>query len=210
MQILVSPTQLDLPPGTVIRVPATWQEYQTLAAQRGDGSVPRMKYCNGELFLMVPFPEHGKDASLLADLVKILLDAQALEYDSFTPITITLPESGGIEPDFCFYIESLDRVRGKKRINWQVDPPPDLVLEIDVTNYSDVDDYLPYQVPEVWMLKNGKLNVYTLNEDGYCLTQISPYFPDLQLQLTVDQYRQVAYEQSSSQAMRQLWQQFPG
>lgn len=136
MQILVSPTQLDLPAGTVIRVPATWQEYQTLAHQRGDGSIPRMKYCNGELFLMVPLPEHGKDANLMGRMVEILLDAQGLEYDSFTPIVMTLPEAGGIEPDFCFYIENLNQVRGKKRINWQIDPLPALVLEIDVTHYS--------------------------------------------------------------------------
>ncbi len=209
MQILITPTQLDLPAGTVIRVPATWQEYQTLADQRGDGSIPRMKYWNGELFLMVPLPEHGKDASLIADLTKVLLDAQGLEYDSFTPITMTLPESGGIEPDYCFYIQSLDQVRGKKRIDWQVDPPPDLVLEIDVTNYSNVNDYLPYQVPEVWMFKDNRLNIYILDGNAYRLTQASRYFPTLQLQAIVDQYRQIAYEQSSSQAIRQLRQRFP-
>ncbi|MBF2049080.1 MAG: Uma2 family endonuclease [Elainella sp. C42_A2020_010] len=209
MQILITPTQLDLPAGTVIRVPATWQEYQTLADQRGDGSIPRMKYCNGELFLMVPLPEHGKDASLIARIIEVLLDAQGLEYDSFTPITMTLPESGGIEPDYCFYIQSLDQVRGKKRIDWQVDPPPDLVLEIDVTNYSNVNDYLPYQVPEIWMFKGNRLNVYILNGNAYCLTQASRYFPSLQLQTIVDQYRQIAYEQSSSQAIRQLRQRFP-
>jgi Uma2 family endonuclease len=210
MQILVSPTQLDLPAGAVIRVPANWQEYQTIASQRGDGSIPRIKYCNGELLLMVPLPEHGKDANALADLIKVLLDAQRLEYDAFTPITMTLPESGGIEPDYCFYIQNLEQVRGKKRIDWQVDPPPDLVLEIDVTNYSNVNDYLPYRVPEVWMFKNDKLNLYTLDKNAYRLAEASRYFPDLQLQPIVDRFRQIAYERSSSQAVRQLRQQFPG
>lgn len=210
MLILISPSQIDLPAGAVIRVPATWQEYQAVAQQRGDRSVPRIKYCRGEMWLMSPLPEHGKDASFLADLIKVLLDVKGLEYDAFTPITMTLPESGGIEPDYCFYIDHLEQVRGKKRIDWQVDPPPDLILEIDVTNYSNVNDYLPYRVPEVWMFKAEALNLYRLEDDAYRLTSISRYFPDLQLPSLVQEYRSIAYQQSSSQAIRQLRRQFPG
>lgn len=209
MLILISSDQLNVPAGTVIRVPATWQEYQSVAKQRGDRSVPRIKYCNGEMLLMSPLPEHGKDASFVADLTKVLLDAQGLEYDAFTPITMTLPESGGIEPDYCFYIEHLNQVRGKKRIDWQVDPPPDLILEIDVTNYSNVNDYLPYQVPEVWMFQQDILNIHRLDRDMYSLAFTSRYFPELQLPEIVQYYRQIAYEQSSSQAIRQLRNQFP-
>jgi len=208
MLILITPTQLHLPAGVLIRVPATWQEYQALVHQRGDSSIPRIKYRNGEVLLMVPLPEHGKDVSLIADLIKVLLDAQALDYDSFTPITMTLPESSGIEPDYCFYIQSLDRVRGKKRIEWQVDPPPDLVLEIDVTSYSNVDDYLPYQVPEVWMFKNDALSIYQLGSNGYSLSLTSQYLLDLDVHAILEQYRRIAYEQSSSQAIRQLRHRF--
>jgi Uma2 family endonuclease len=208
MLILVSPTQINLPPGSVVRVPASWQDYQTLVNQRGDRSIPRLKYRNGEMLLMVPLPEHSKDVSLIADLIKVLLDAQGLDYDSLTPITMTLPESGGIEPDYCFYIQNLDRVRGKKRIDWQIDPPPDLVLEIDVTSYSSVEDYLPYQVPEVWMFKDNGLSIHRLNAYGYSLSQTSCYFPSLEMYPILEQYRRIAYEQSSSQAIRQLRQQF--
>lgn len=210
MLILISPSKINVPPGTVLRVPATWQEYQEVAQQRGDDSLPRIKYCTGEMLLMSPLPEHGKDAHLIARIVEVLLDAQGLEYDSFTPITMTLPESGGIEPDYCFYVENLDRVRGKKRIDWTADPLPDLVLEIDVTSYSNVNDYLLYQVPEVWMFKRDMLNIHILDQQTYRLVQTSHYFPDLQLQPIVAQCRQIAYQQSSSQAIRQLRRQFPG
>jgi Uma2 family endonuclease len=207
MLILISPEQLNLPAGSVVRVPATWHDYQRLAEQRGDGSIPRLKYRDGELLLMVPLPEHGKDASLIADIVKVLLDWQDLDYDSFTPITMTLPETDGVEPDYCFYIQNLERVRGKKRIDWQTDPPPDLVIEIDVTSYSNMDDYLPYRVPEVWMLKAQLLRVYRLQGDSYVANVNSQYFPGIQLQPLVAQCLQVAYEQSSRQAIRQLRQQ---
>ena len=71
-----------------------------------------------------------------------------------------LPEESGIEPDYCFYIDHWDAVSGKERIDWRSDLPPDLVLEIDITSYSDVQDYLPYRVPEVWLFRRRQLLIY--------------------------------------------------
>ena len=151
MFALVSTEKIQLPPGSVVRLPATWEDYQSLCQQRGDGSIPRIKYYDGEVLLMSPLPVHGRDANLISDIVKALLDRDEREYDAFTPVTMTLPEESGIEPDYCFYIDNWQAVSGKKRIDWQNDPPPDLVIEIDVTSYSDVQDYLPYRLPEVWL-----------------------------------------------------------
>lgn len=39
-----------------------------------------------------------------------------------------LPQESGIEPDYCFYIDNWQAVSGKERINWSIEPPPDLVL----------------------------------------------------------------------------------
>ena len=36
MFALISPEKIQLPPGAVVRLPATWQEYQTLCQQRLD------------------------------------------------------------------------------------------------------------------------------------------------------------------------------
>lgn len=48
------------------------------------------------------------------------------KYDGFTPVTMSLPEESGIEPDYYFYINNWEAVLGKKRIDWRQDPPPDL------------------------------------------------------------------------------------
>lgn len=111
---------------------------------------------------MAPLAKHGRDANLIADVIKVLLDHAGREYDAFTPVTMELPEQSGIEPDYCFYIDNWEAVSGKELINWSVDPPPDLVLEIDVTSYSNVNDYLPYQVPEVWLFRKNQLAIYQL------------------------------------------------
>lgn len=206
MFAIVSPEKIYLPPGTVVRIPATWENYLSLCQQRGDGSIPRIKYRTGEVLLMSPLPKHGRDASLIADIIKVLLDNNGREYDSFTPVTMELPPISGIEPDYCFYIDNWEAVSGKERIDWRVDPPPDLVLEIDVTSYSDVNDYLPYRVPEVWLFRQNQLTIYQLQATEYSLATHSRYFPDLNLQELIIKYRQIAYDRNTSTAIRQLRQ----
>lgn len=206
MFALVSPNEIQLPPGTVMRMPATWDEYQALNQQRGNNSIPRLKYRDGEVFLMAPLPQHGKDAHVIASLITILLDHLEREYDAFTPVTMELPEESGIEPDYCFYIDHWEAVSGKKRIDWRHDPPPDLVLEIDITSYSDVNDYLPYRVPEVWLFRRNRLRIYHLQENAYQENSQSRYFPGFNLQDMSDRALQIAYERNTSAATRDLRQ----
>jgi Uma2 family endonuclease len=207
MFALVSSEKIQLPAGSVVRLPATWQEYQSLCQQRGDGSIPRIKYRSGEVLLMSPLPVHGRDANLLADIVKALLDWDGREYDAFTPVTMTLPEESGIEPDYCFYIDNWQAVSGKKRIDWRQDPPPDLVIEVDVTSYSDVEDYLPYRVPEIWLFRQQQLSIYQLQESDYQPQTQSRYFPEFDLQSAIASCIQIAYERNTSAAIRHLKQQ---
>lgn len=142
MFALVSPEKIQLPAGAVVRLPATWQYYQILCQQRGDGSIPGIKYQRGEVILMSPLPKHGRDAHLIASVITTLLDYTGREYDAFTPVTMELPEESGIESDYCFYIENWQAVSGKEGINWTIDTPPDLLLEIDVTAIRDLRESL--------------------------------------------------------------------
>ncbi|QYO65030.1 Uma2 family endonuclease [Leptolyngbya sp. 7M] len=168
MYALISRERIQLPPGTVVRMPGTWQDYRALCDSRGDGSIPRIKYRNGEILLMSPLPKHGREAHLVAQVVIAILDQQNRNYEAFTPITMELPEEGGIEPDYCFYIDNWQAAVGRDRLQWGTDPAPDLVIEIDVTTYSDANDYAAYGVPEVWLLKkNRRLAIYSLQANAY-------------------------------------------
>ncbi|MDZ8106338.1 MAG: Uma2 family endonuclease [Nostoc sp. DedQUE12a] len=204
MFALVSPDKTQLPPGAVVRLPASWQDYQHLCEQRGDGSIPRIKYCNGEVLLMSPLPVHGRDAHLLANIAMALLDYDGREYDAFTPVTMSSPQESGIEPDYCFYIDNWQAISGKKRIDWEKDPPPDLVIEIDVTSYSNVEDYLPYRVPEIWLFRNHQLLIYQLLGENYQMQTKSRYFPDFDLDSAIARCVQIAYERNTSAAIRDL------
>lgn len=99
MYAVISPQDIQLPPGTVVRIPGTWHDYCQLRDSRGDGSIPRIKYRNGEILLMSPLLHHGREASILGDIVEVLLDSKTRNYEAFTPITMEIPQEGGIEPD---------------------------------------------------------------------------------------------------------------
>lgn len=206
MFAIVSPEKIQLPPGSVVRLPATWQEYQSLCDRRGDGSIPRIKYRHGEVLLMTLLSAHGRDANLIADIVKALLDRDGREYDAFTPVTMSLPPESGIEPDYCFYIDNWQAVSGKKRLDWRQDPPPDLAIEIDVTSYSDVADYLPYRVPELWLFKNQQLLIYQSQGNEYQLQSHSRYFPNFDLSSAIARCVSIAYDRNTSAAIRDFKQ----
>ena len=210
MFAVVTPEKIQLPPGAVVRLPGSWQDYRALTQQLGDRSIPRIKYRPGEILLMAPLPEHGHKANVIADVVKVLLDHLGQEYEAFTPITLELPEQSGIEPDYCFYIENWAAVAGKNRINWGVDPSPDLVIEVDITSYTDVNDYLPYRVPEVWLLRKKHLTIYQLQGDRYTIETSSRYFPNINVSETWQECFQIASERNSSVAIRQLRQKLAG
>ncbi len=201
---VVSTDNIQIPPGSVMRIPGSWSDFCQLRDSRGDGSIPRLKYRHGEILLMSPLPRHGREAHLVARVVEILLESQDRNYEAFTPITMELPEVGGIEPDYCFYIDNWQTVVGKDRIDWKVDPPPDLVIEIDVTSYTSELDFLPYQVPEVWLLKNYRLIIYQLEADRYVASNNSLYFPDVLIQETIERCFATAKEKGTGAAISEL------
>jgi Uma2 family endonuclease len=201
---VISADRISIPPGSMMRIPGTWEDFCQLRDSRGDGSIPRLKYHGGEILLMSPLPRHGREANIIADIVKVLLDSQGRNYEAFTPITMELPEVSGIEPDYCFYIDNWQTIVGKDRINWQVDPAPDLVIEIDVTSYTSELDFLPYNVPEVWLFKNYRLTIYQLEAGKYEVSNDSRYFPSLSLQDLMDACFLNAKEKGTGAAINEL------
>ncbi|MEM7727286.1 MAG: Uma2 family endonuclease [Cyanobacteria bacterium P01_A01_bin.45] len=204
MFAVVSPQKIHLPPGSVLKLPGDWNEYKSLCERLADRSSPRIKYRPGEILLMAPLPEHGRKVSLIADVVKVLLDFLGKEYESFTPITMELPSLSGVEPDYCFYIDNWETIAGKDRIDWSTEPPPDLAIEIDVTSYTDINDYLPCRLPEVWLFKKNQLKIYNLENEQYLEKKSSRYFPDMEVIEIVNESLQIAYSRNTSAAIREL------
>jgi Uma2 family endonuclease len=210
MYAVISKDRIQLPPGTVVHMPGSWQDYLAICVGRGDSSIPRIKYSNGGIALMSPLPQHGRKANILADIVKAILSSQNRNYEAFTPITMELTGWSGVEPDYCFYIDNWPSVVGKDRIDWVVDPPPDLAIEVDVTSYTNILDFLPYKVPEVWLLKADQLDIYHLQSESYVSQLTSQYFPGIDIKSLTAQCFETAKEKGTGTAMSELRQHLMG
>jgi hypothetical protein len=75
-----------------------------------------------------------------------------------------------------------------------------------VVSYSNVNDYLPYRVPEIWLFCKKQLLIYQLQGEEYILQEKSLYFPKIQLQEVITRCLQIAYERNTSAAIRDLKQ----
>jgi Uma2 family endonuclease len=159
----------------------TWQEFETILEELGDHRSARLAYDNGTLEMMMPLPEHEDDKEIIGDLIKALLEELDIEFRSLGSTTFKKSQTQGLEPDQCFYIQNEAAIRGKKRIDLSVDPPPDLAIEIDVTARTHPSIYEALGVPELWRFDQGKLQINVLQDGSYALVAESPNFLGLPL-----------------------------
>ncbi len=85
-----------------------------------------------------------------------------------------------VQPDAAYYIANEPEVRGKDSYDPEKDPPPDLVVEMDVTNTSvpRLPVLARIGVPEVWRFDGRRVHFYRLGRSGrYREVQRSAAFP---------------------------------
>src|SRR5438128_9276301 len=121
-------TVVNPPERRVILDGVSWETYQRLLAERGENSGTRFAYDEGALKIMSPSFEYDAAEEVLADIVKIALEELDLDFVCAGSTTFKRGAlKRGFEPDSSFYIEQAERVRGKKRLDLEIDPPPELI-----------------------------------------------------------------------------------
>jgi Uma2 family endonuclease len=87
----------------------------------------------------------------------------------------------GNEPDACFYIQSADLIGSKIDIDFDSDPPPDVVVEIDVhhDSTSNFPIYAALGVPEIWHYDESSLTIYHPEDNQYVEAKASLALPML-------------------------------
>jgi Uma2 family endonuclease len=202
----ITPDKIDLPAGTILKFPGNIADYEQLSNQLGDRSIPRLRFRDNYILLMSPLPEHGKEIDVIADLVKTLLRHQGQDWESFHPITLRRGKEAGLEPDVCFYIENYQAILGKRKLDLSIDPPPDLAIEIDVTSFTRIEDYISLAIPEVWIYKTNKLHIYLFANNKYIEADASLIFPDFPIKEIITQYVHLAWQVGSSVTLREFSQ----
>jgi Uma2 family endonuclease len=74
----------------------------------------------------------------------------------------------GLQPDRSYYVANEPRVRGKEEYDPETDPPPDLVVEVDLTSscVARMPVYATLRVPELWRYSTRKLTFFGLSRRG--------------------------------------------
>jgi Uma2 family endonuclease len=144
--------QIIIPPGhTVLLKDINWSAFEEILAELGEHRAARLSYSQGRLEIMVPLAEHESDKKIIGNLVEILLEEFNLEFWALGSTTFKNEQMiQAVEPDECFYIQHEAAVRGKKRLDLTIDPPPDLAIEIDITSRTQFDNYEQLGVLELW------------------------------------------------------------
>ncbi len=161
----------------------SWQTYERLLIELSASRRLRLTYNRGTLEIMVPSPEHERYKKVLGRFVETIAEELEVRIEPLGSTTFKRPEISGAEPDECFYIGNINLIRGKKRIDLTQDPPPDLVVEIDITSSSKnrFEVYADMGVPEIWRYDGNDFSINILQDKQYIAVEQSLAFPNLPL-----------------------------
>ena len=168
------------PEQQVILKGISWETYERLLAEHDDESGIQFTYDSGVLEIMVLSTRHERPNRALATLVEILAEEMEIDLERLGSVTLKRPDLlKGFEPDSCFYIQHVGAVADKEEIDLETDPPPDLVIEVDVTSISlaKLPIFAAVGIPEVWRYKDGRVIVLRLADGRYSEAARSIAFP---------------------------------
>jgi Uma2 family endonuclease len=130
-------TAIGPPEQRVLLQNVTWKTYEDLLIANQENSAARLTYDRGLLEIVSPSAEHENLKELVSLLVNVVAAELDIDIEGFGSTTFRRADvERGFEPDACFHIEHARRVRGKARLDLEEDPPPDLVIEVDITSSS--------------------------------------------------------------------------
>jgi Uma2 family endonuclease len=156
----------------------SWESYQKILEALGEGRSAQLAYYKGVLEIMTPLEAHDNPSGLIGQFIEILTEELDLTLKTMESTTLNRPDLGsGAEPDKGYYIQNEPFVRGKT-VDLTTDPPPDLVLEVDITN-TDINKnrlYAEMGVPELWRYDGKILKIYQLQAGQYQELDTSPTF----------------------------------
>jgi Uma2 family endonuclease len=157
----------------------TWQGYQQLLGILGEHRSARLTFDRGILEITMPLEEHEFSSRLIERMIIILVVELGLKIKTMGSTTLDRSDlDRGAEPDNAYYIQNQALVTGRK-VDLATDPPPDLVVEVDIT-HTDINKpslYASMGVPEFWRYNGREWRIYQLQGNEYLEVPNSPTFP---------------------------------
>lgn len=184
----------------------SWESYEQLLEDVGDGPL-RLTYDDGRLEIMSPSGTHEIIKKHVARIIEAYGNELEIAVQGYGSTTFkNHPRLKGLEPDECYYVQHFDDVIGKLDLDPQVDPPPDLAIEIDITTRSVARQpiYAALGVPEIWRYDGTVVTSLHLTPDGNYLPSLkSLAFPNFPMHI-VNRLLQISLSTSQPGATRAL------
>lgn len=161
-----------------------WETYVELADQRR-GSIPRMTYDNGVLEMMSPKRDHENIACLIGRIVETFSELKDIEIISVASVTVKRSDlAKAFEADESYYVTHAAQLLGKKELDFAVDPPPDLVIEVELTSSAikKMQLFAAMHVLEVWRHDGESLQMHRWLDGAYQQIESSVQLPRLTAQ----------------------------
>lgn len=193
-----------LPDGAMLRLEdISWDDYEQLLEELSEWPGVRVSYDHGRVEIMSPLPEHEEYKDFIYSMVRTLAEEMNLNLE--TRGSTTFKKKGdlkGTEPDASLYVQNADSLVGSRRIDLNVDPPPDIVLEVDITNesLSKFPIYAAFGVPEIWRYNGKQALIYHLVDQDYVEALASRSFHGLTAQAIADSV-ELSKTEGQSQAL---------
>lgn len=146
----------------------SWQQYKKFLEALGDYSL-RHTYDGWTLEMMSPRKDHDWDKRFVGRIVETICFALDIDVQCIGSTTLASEAiERGLQPDEAYYIANEPLVRGKDTFEPDVDPPPDLILEVDVTSTSvpRMPLFAKLGIPEVWRHDGDRTIFYRLLKKG--------------------------------------------
>ena len=138
----------------------TWHDYIQIGNILCDRPAMRLTFNRGTLEIMVTSREHDFFKKRLGRLIEILAEVFRCSIEPAGDMTFQREDlEKGLEGDNCWWIEHAEQVRGKLTWDSAVDPPPDLLLEIEVSHMARMAIYASLRVPQMWYFVGKSLRV---------------------------------------------------
>ena len=147
----------------------SWDEYEELLEQVGEAPGLRISYDNGSLQVMTISAEHEKYTLFINSLIAGIRLRLRMDILAFGSATMRKPKrSAGHEPDACFYVQTAPLIGNKIQLDFETDPPPDIVVEVDVhhDSRSRFRVYAALGVPEIWRYDGQAMTIYHVSDEG--------------------------------------------
>lgn len=168
----------------------SWETYERILADYEDVCSPHFTYCDGDLEIMVMGFQHESLKMKLSELITEIARVLEIDYESSGSTTFRKQKKQkGFEGDSTYYFENAEVVRGKKEINLSKgDPPPELVIEIDITHGSlqRFPIFAGIGIKEVWRFEDDEVKFYRLENENYKEVSESVCLPNIKSEIVTD------------------------